>query len=438
MREELALAKPTRSQRRWHGLERGAFFHFNMSTFVPEYDPWETPPADPPDPAAFDPGAVDVDQWLRAAAAFDAEYAVLTAKHHEGFCLWPTATHEYDVTASPYGGRDADLVGEFVDACRRHGVEPGIYLSGWSTYTGTRPGGVVAEWSDLSQAEYDEVFLGQLEELVTEYGDLAELWFDGSLDPEAGPDPRPVIYDHQPDAAVFQSPAGTVRWVGNERGHAPYPFWNAITHEDARSFESGQAFDERETGTPHGSATGPIWLPGECDTTVRDHHWFWKPDTESSLKSLDELLEVYYRSVGRGCNLLLNANPNREGVVPDPDLERYREFGAELDRRFDDPVASVAGERGNATLAFDSPRTVDHAVVMEDVRDGQRIRQYAVEARRDGEWDPVASGSSVGYRKIDRFEPVETDALRVRPTEAFARPVRIRRFAAYRAGTGPD
>lgn len=425
MMEGHMLAMPTKAQLEWQDLEIGMFIHFNMFTYAPDYDPSSYGPA--PDAKLFNPVKLDAGQWASAAKLMGAKYAVLTAKHPggAGFCLWPTKTTSYSVKSSPWRNGNGDVVKEFVTAFRENGIKVGIYCSAYEPLWEAGPGGVVVSGDSVKQEQYNKIYLEQLEELLSNYGELVEIWFDGSIDPRVGPDVGPLIKRLQPDAMVFQSVYATIRWVGNEDGVAPYPFWNAVEPEQVDEFSFGRG---------HTDGTGSVWLPGECDTCLRDHHWGWLPGDEHNVKSLDELMEIYYKSVGRGCNLLLNAAPDRDGLIPEVDMMRYAEFGAEIKQRFEKPVAMVRDSWGGVELNLGKPTQIDHIVTMEDISEGQRIREYVIEADLDGGWKEIIRGSSIGHKKIDQVKPLSAKRVRLRCLEAFAEPVKIRSFAVYNCG----
>jgi len=428
----VVLARPTRQQLEWQDMEIGLFIHFNMETYV-NYTTTDLF-KELPSPDLFNPVRLDTDQWMKAAEAIGAKYAVLTVKHDSGFCIWPTRQYEYSVKSSRWRDGKGDVAAEFVNSCRRHGVKPGFYCSYWTnSFLGVREGRVISG-SREDQERYNRIFLGMLRELCSWYGELAELWFDGGI-PGWGPDIGPILRELQPNAMVFQGGKySTIRWVGNERGEAPYPVWNAVPRDQFPLFAAGLVSHAWTDGT------GEVWLPVECDTTIRDHYWFWQPGTENTIKPLDRLMAIYYRSVGRGCNLLLNCNPDRDGLIPEADMKRYVEFGQEVRRRFSNPIAEGnyydkdPSRTAMVELRFEEPVKVDTFVTMEDLRNGQRIREYVIEAYLDGEYVEVVRGSSVGHKKIDEIPPVTTDRVRIRVLRAFATPVEIRRFAAYYCG----
>jgi len=254
------------------------------------------------------------------------------------------------------------------------------------------------------------------------------VWFDGGAIPveKGGPDLIPILQRHQPNAIVFQGPPGTpnmIRWVGNERGVAPYPCWSTAN--------SGTAEDGTEEKNYGGDPYGRIWTPGECDVPVRNHDWFWMPDHEDRLYSLSELMEMYYCSVGRNCNLLLNANPGPDGLVPETDFQRYVEFGKEIQRCFATPIAATQGEGVSIELDLEHDQKINQVTIMEDIAHGERILEYVVEHLAEGDtWQTLCSGACVGHTRIHQFDTVLTSRIRLKIAKTKAGP-HVRRLAAH-------
>lgn len=405
----MTLAKPSPAQMRWHDLELGMFCHFGINTFTGRE--W----GDGTDsPELFTPAALDAAQWVRTAKQAGFRYFVLTAKHHDGFCLWPTRTTGYSVKSSPWKDGRGDVVRECADACREEGIGFGIYVSPWDRH----------EPCYADEAAYNDFYAEQLTELLTQYGPLTEVWFDG-----AGSEGRqydwPRIMDlvkrHQPEAMIFNMGAPTIRWVGNEDGVAPYPCWNT-----AQTARTSMFTKDMLKWLPETSA----WVPAECDVPVRKKRWFWRPNDEERLRTLDELLDIYYRSVGHGTVLLLNVAPDSRGLFPEADVQRVLQFGDEIRRRFSKPIAETSGQGSSVELAFESETEVNHAVLMEDIAYGERIEEYVLEAFVGGDWTELVRGSAIGHKKIDRFAEVRTNRLRIRVTACAAEPI-IRSFSAY-------
>ena len=412
-RTRAALALPTPAQLAWQDLELGMFVHFAPNTWQDrEYDDRSTPLS------AMNPD-IDTDQWVEAAEAFGARWVVLVAKHVGGFCLWQTDTTEYSIKNTPWRGGRGDVMADLSASCERRGLGLGVYLS--PRDDSQRAGGAGRCATPEGQRAYDAIYRRQLTELLTRYGPIVEVWFDGSSVIPTGD----LLAAHAPDAMIFQGPQATIRWVGNEDGFAPYPAWNALRRSDA------------ETGIAtaiHGDPDGDVWMPLEVDVSLRRPNWFWSTTNAKNILTLDQLLEIYYRSVGRGAQLLLNVPPDRTGHVPQPDLTRLREFGAEVWRRFGSPVAEVSGAGRTLTLQFDSPQTVDHVVLEEDLTGGQRVRAYRLEGAENGRWIALGEGSAIGHKRIQPVGPATVRALRLVVTESAGEPS-IRRFAAFATGS---
>jgi alpha-L-fucosidase len=247
------------------------------------------------------------------------------------------------------------------------------------------------------------------------------VWFDGSL----VFDVSDILANHAPHAVIFQGPQASIRWVGNEDGVAPDPAWNAVK------------FGKKKWGdytSEDGDPEGDRWLPNECDARMRST-WFWNTKGEKTIKTVDQLMDMYCKSVGRGAVLLLNNTPDRSGLIPEPDAKRAAEFGAAIDRMFGHPAAEVVGNMpwvNPRALALNLPTRIDRALTMEDIGAGQRVRSYVIEGRVGDEWKKLAAGTSIGHEKIDRFTPVEVREVRLRCVESVGEPL-LRRFAVYRA-----
>ena len=257
-------------------------------------------------------------------------------------------------------------------------------------------------------------------ELWSRYGELFEIWFDGGAIPakNGGPDLVPILKKHQPQAIVFEGPVGTpnlIRWVGNERGVAPYPCWSTA---NASTSDSGTI--EKTIG---GDPNGKLWIPGECDVPIRGSEWFWQPDGEKSLHSVEAMVQMYYNSVGRNCNLLLNANPGPDGLVPEPDFQRYAEFGKEIQRRFSKPIAQTTGKGTTVELTLPKPQPINQIVIMEDIALGERVRAYEVEGLTPGgAWTKLCDGISIGHKRIQQFARTEVSQVRFRATSSISEP----------------
>jgi len=406
---------PSRNQRSWQDLELGMFVHFAPNTWQDqEYDDRSTPLS------AINP-RIDTDQWASVAQDLGARYLVLVAKHVGGFCMWQTHTTDYGIRNTPWKGGHGDVMADVAASCRKRGLKLGVYLSPRDDTFGAGDGGKCA--TAEKQAAYSRLYRQQLTELLTRYGDLVETWFDGSIVVPVGD----ILARYAPHAAIFQGPHASIRWVGNEDGFAPYPAWNSLPRRAART---GVA--TAKESAPDGDA----WLPLEVDVSIRRPNWFWSTADERNLLTLDALLEIYYRSVGRGAQLLLNMPPDRTGHIPPADAARAKAFGDVVRRRFGSSVAERAGAGREIVLSLRQPALVDHVVLEEDLAGGERVREYWLEGLADGQWIPLGTGTAIGHKRIQPIPALRLEAIRLEVTHSAGAP-RIRRLAAFATGAAP-
>ncbi len=404
-------------KKEWADCELGMFYHFDIPIYKPGWN-WCTF-KNFPDPKIFNPEKLNTDQWLESAKLLGAKYAVLVAKHCSGFLTWQSDLYPYGVKQATWRNGKGDIVRDFIKSCEKYEIRSGIYASVSANAYWEVDKGLVNQGkggNNKKQKSYAQMCEQMLTELWSKYGKLFEIWFDGGALPkdEGGPDLIPLVEKYQSKALIFQGPAANIRWIGNERGVASYPNWATIKNMDDRS----------------GDPNGEIWMPGECDVPIRNHEWFWKKGDEHKVYSLDELMNMYYNSVGRNSNLLLNANPNTDGLVPEIDMKRYNEFGNEIRKRFSKPLAKTNGKGNTITLKLLKETKIDHIVIMEDIKYGERIRKYKVEGHTQDGWKNLCSGISVGHKRIQKINPVTVQSVRLNILNSTAKPV-IREFAAF-------
>jgi alpha-L-fucosidase len=405
------LPKPTPAQLAWHRLEVGMFIHIAPQTWqARETDDGSTPLS------AMNPDKLDTDQWVSVAESMGAKYIVFVAKHEGGFCWWQTKTTDWSVGHMPWRGGKADVLRDLAESCRRRDMKLGVYISPQDRRQGAGIGGRTKD--SARQADYERLFREQLTEVLSNYGDMMEVWFDGSLVFDVGD----IVAKHAPNAVVFQGPQASIRWVGNEIGVAPSPAWNAVKH-GVRPWGEYTAAD--------GDPDGDRWLPNECDARLRDT-WFWNPRNEASIKSVKDLIKMHEQSVGRGAVLLLNISPDTTGAIPQADARRAAEFGSALEQEWGLPVSQTQGEGSEFVIQPSAPLSIDRVVIQERIEEGERVRGYVVEALVDDQWKAVATGSAVGHKRIERFAPVKAASMRVRITESRGTPL-IARFAIFLA-----
>ncbi len=424
---------PSKAQLNWAGSEIGVLIHFDLQVFEPSYNfrkDWNYHP----DLSIFNPKELSTDQWIKAAKSAGATYAVLVAKHCSGFSLWPTKAHPYSVKNTPWRGGQGDIVKDFIASCKKYGIKPGIYAS--TTANGylkvDNPGKVVSGNAE-EQKKYNKIVEMQLTGLWSQYGKLFEVWFDGGvLPPEKGGfDVLSMLRKYQPEAIAFQGPFGyenNIRWVGNENGVAPCPCWSRA---DSTTSASGVIEIKGLNGNPEGL----FWCPGEADFPLRKNSsfeggWFWHKDQDDRLRSLDELMDRYVKSVGRNTNMLLGIVVDDRGLVPDADVNRLNEFGQLINKNFSQLLGKTAGSGNEFTVKFKSPKPVAYVFITEDIARGERILEYKLSGLSDGKWQQLATGSSVGHKRIETIKEGMFSAVKLEITKSEGTPT-IKSLACF-------
>ena len=431
---------PSLSQLTWQRQELHAFVHFGPNTFSgAEWGSGQE------DPAIFNPTEFDAREWVSAFKQAGFTGVILTAKHHDGFCLWPSKYSSHTIAKSPWRGGKGDVLKELSDACREAGLGFGVYLSPWDRNHPT-----------YGTNEYNRVFENMLEEVLGRYGPIFEVWFDGANG--EGPNGRRQAYDWpvflatvrklQPKAVIFSDAGPDVRWVGNERGEAPLTVWSTI---DRHRYTPGTPLSD-ELG--EGTRFGEDWVPAECDVSIRPG-WFYRQSEDTQVKSPARLLEIYEKSVGRNCTLLLNVPPDRRGLVASPDLAALAGFRTALNAAYGTDLAAGAtvtasSSRSDApasavldasldtswspdlpgpatlTLQFPSAVTFDRVVLQEGIALGQRVSAFFVEARTVEGWQRVATGTTIGHKRILPTPLTKATSLRLTIAESIGTPALAR------------
>lgn len=428
---------PTRSQLSWQKLEYYAFIHFGMNTFTDhEWGEGRAPATD------FDPTAFDARQWARVVRDAGMKGIIITAKHHDGFCLWPSSTTEYSVKNSKWRDGKGDVLKELSAAAREYGLKFGIYISPWDR-----------NHPLYGTPQYNQIYQQQWRELLTSYGPVFESWLDGANDGK-----KRMVYDFngffstikaaQPETIIFSDAGPDIRWVGNERGIAGETNWSNRDNEG-----SFPGFAD-EKALNRGDENGTSWIPAECDVSIRPG-WFYHAEEDKKLKSVDQLMNIWLGSVGRNCNLLLNIGVDRRGLVNENDIARLMEFRAAREKAFGVNLAkgkiTATNVRGgdkrfaasnvlddsfnthwatddgvtNASLTLDLGREVeiDAVLLQENIALGQRVRRFSVQIWNGGGFVAVASGTTIGYKRIVRFPMARTSKIRIVIEDSKACPV---------------
>lgn len=440
---------PSARQLAWHELEFYGFIHFTVNTFTDKE--WGYGDEDE---SVFNPTSLDAWQWARVAHDAGMKGLIITAKHHDGFCLWPSAYTKHSVRNSPWKNGHGDVVKELSDACREYGLKFGVYLSPWDRNR-----------ADYATPAYPAHYRDQLRELLSNYGPIFEVWWDGAnggdgfyggaretrkIDAATYYDwaaARDLVRSLQPDAVIFSDAGPDVRWVGNEKGVGYKTNWMALKPEGLYVGIGTATYDAHyAAGQPDGSS----WVPPEVDVSIRPG-WFYHANENSQVKSQQGLVNIYYDSVGRGCNLLLNMPPDRRGLICENDVASLNGLRRYLDGTFKTDLASGAkvtasntrgGDNryapenvlaldnhaywatddnvtnGSIELELNGIKQFDQVMLQENIALGQRVEAWNFEAQTEGHWRTVARGATIGHKSIARFAPVNANKVRLNITQA--------------------
>lgn len=433
------LPKPTKAQQVWQDCELGIIYHFDLPIVAGVFAGNNTV-RERLDPALYNPVKLDTDQWIEAAKAMGARYAVFTATHFNGFMQWQSDLYPYGVKQAKWRSGKGDVVADFVESCREADILPGIYFSThrnvyhqvWGHYVGWGEGR-----GTPAHERFNRIAEKMTEELCSRYGDLVQIWYDAGVKTpaEGGPDVLPIFERCQPDSVFYHNrQRSDIRWIGNEKGFAGDPCWATMPSADGEVSHNAESWKPLlATGDPDGAA----WSPGMVDVPFRGsqgiHNWFWRPDQDHAIESVDRLMEMYDQSVGQNCNFIIGEVVTSAGLVPEGDILRLTEFGQALKRRFSNSLGAASGSAMSLEWQLTNPGKVGQVVLMEDISHGQRVREYRIEAlAAGGSWAEVGRGKSIGHKWIHRIDPVDAAALRITVTKAAAPPV-FRKVEAFGA-----
>ena len=446
---EAILPVPQEKQVNWQKMETYAFVHFGLNTFNDRE--WGYGDSDP---KTFNPAHLDCEQWVQTFVNSGMKGVILTAKHHDGFCLWPTQLTEYCIRNTPYKDGKGDIVRELSDACKKYGIKFAVYLSPWDRHQ-----------ANYGTPEYVDYFYKQLHELLTNYGDVFEIWFDGANGgdgwyggaKDARTIDRKTYYDYpraykmidelQPQAVIFSDGGPGCRWVGNENGFAGATNWSFLRGGEV--YPGYPKYRELQ----YGHADGNQWVAAECDVSIRPG-WFYHPEEDDKVKTVDQLTDLYYRSVGHNATLLLNFPVDRNGLIHPTDSLNAVSFHQRVQKELADNLLSSAkvsasDERGgqfkvravtdgkydtywatndgvttaDLTFTFSQPTKMNRVMIQEYIPLGQRVKSFVVEYKKGDQWLSVKCNeetTTVGYKRLLRFEMIETEELRIRFMDARA------------------
>ncbi len=453
---------PTKQQIAWQEMEIIGFTHFTVNTFTDKE--WGEGSEKE---ELFNPSELDVQQWVYVAREAGIKELILTAKHHDGFCLWPSAYTKHSVANSPWKAGKGDVVKEFTNACKKFDVKAGLYLSPWDR-----------NHAEYGRPAYLEYYRNQIKELLTNYGTISEFWFDGanggtgyygganekrSIDRHSyydWPNTWALVKKIQPGILLFSDAGPDIRWIGNESGFAGETNWSTLNTDSIIPGEANTSY--LNTGDPKGKH----WIPGECDVSIRPG-WFYHSAEDSLVKTPKQLIDLYYNSVGRNAVMLLNIPPNRKGLFAEPDVRSLLKFGRILRETFSNNLAqSAKAEASNirlnnkkfqaenivdnstssywatddslragwVILKFASSRSFNRIMLQEPIRFGQRIEEFEVQAFVDGEYKTIATGTTIGYKRLFRIPMTSTNRVKIIIKKANNCPA-ISNFGLYRASS---
>ena len=443
---------PNEHQLAWQELEYYGFLHFNMNTFIDQEWSYGDTPAE-----KFNPTELDIRQWTRVAKEAGMKGLIITAKHHDGFCLWPSEHTDYSVKNSPWKEGKGDVIKELAEACKEYGLKMGVYLSPWDR-----------NHPDYGKEEYLTYYRGQLRELLSNYGDIFEVWFDGAnggdgyyggasemrkVDKQGyydWPTTIALVRELQPQAIIFSDAGPDCRWVGNEHGYAYDTTWSPLLRDEVYGGMMEYA-DEYSAGQENGTH----WVPAEADVSTRPG-WYYHEDQDAKVKSLQQLLDIYYLSVGQNANLLLNFPVDRRGLIHENDVAQVMKLKEQLERDFATNLAfqksvTATQVRGGAetyqasnvtdddsqthwatddgiteasfTIDFGEPTSFNRLLIQEPIAFGQRVKQFSVEAEVNGVWISLSRNATIGYKRILRFPRTEASRIRINIEDAKACPL---------------
>ncbi|MDR0559839.1 MAG: alpha-L-fucosidase [Prevotellaceae bacterium] len=438
---EAVLPVPSERQLAWHELEQYAFIHFTTNTFTGRE--WGYGDESP---SVFNPSSFDAEQWVKTISDAGLKALILTCKHHDGFCLWQSRYTEHSVKNSPFMEGKGDVVRAVSDACKKYGLKFGVYLSPWDR-----------NHAGYATSEYVDYYRNQLRELLTGYGEISEIWFDGAnggdgfyggareirkIDNKTYYDWKntwSLVRELAPNVVMFSDAGPDVRWCGNERGYIGDPNWCTITNDTLRP---GQPCIEKLLN--HGTEGGTSWVPAEVDVSIRPG-WFYHEAEDSLVRSPENLFKIYLQSVGRGAALLLNIPPDKRGLLHENDVRSLMEWKKMRDMAFSVNIAEHAeitantwrgkskiyapsnvndsnketywatddGILGSLYINFGKVQKVNYVVIQEYIKLGQRVKSFSIDVWKNNDWQPAADLTTIGYKRIVPVEQVETDKIRI-------------------------
>lgn len=405
---------PSKEQLAWHDKEFYLFMHFGPNTFTDlEWGHGSE------DPNVFNPTAIDCEQWARIAKAAGAKGIIITAKHHDGFCLWPSKYSKHTVRESKWMNGKGDVIKMLSDACKKIGIEMGVYISPWDR-----------NHPDYGTPKYNEVYINTMKELLTGYGKFFELWWDGANG--EGPNGKKQEYDftrfkdsalkYQSQLIIFSDIGPHIRWIGNENGVIGETNWNLL---DTIGFKRGNGAPPNDT-LNRGNFNGKNWIAAEADVSIRKG-WFYHAEEDKTVKSGAQLFDLYLKSVGRGGNLLLNVPPNRAGLIAAPDSAALMAFKKIRDQAFKEDLfknATIIRSKNSIELHLKTPVQINAIQLKEAIAKGQRVAQFEITGGNNlKQFYPITNGTTIGHKRVLSFPTQSLRYIRIKFIETKADPI---------------
>ncbi|MGM0377826.1 MAG: alpha-L-fucosidase [Bacteroidota bacterium] len=432
---------PTQAQLTWQNAELVAVFHYDLHVFDgKKYNQHKNRITPIADYNIFNPEKLNTDQWIKAIKDAGFKIAILTATHETGFALYQSDVNPYCLKAVKWRDGKGDIVKDFVESCRKYGVQPGIYIGiRWNSFYGIHDFFVNGDnqFAENRQQYYNRMCEGMVEELTSRYGDLAIVWFDGGAHgPEkGGPDVLSVFEKYQDNCIFYHNTQrADIRWGGSESGTVPYPSWGTFPFPYSHSTNQEVIFKNNFQLLKEGDPDGNYYMPAMSDAPLRGyngrHEWFWEPSDEEHIFPIENLMNMYYKSVGHNTSLILGLTPNPDGLMPEPDVKRLKEWGDEIKRRFSNPLATASGKGSQLKINLKDNQEINHIILQEGIAKGERVRKFVLEGKTPDGWETIFEGSCIGHKFIHQFENMEVSAFRLNIIESKGKP-QINKFEVF-------
>jgi alpha-L-fucosidase len=440
--QEINQPLPSAPQLAWQKAEIGVLISYDLPVFQgTPYNQAQNRITPFHNVNIFNPTQLNTDQWIQAAKAGGAKFAVLTVTHETGFALYQSDANPYCMKAIKFQNGKGDIVRDFINSCRKYGVEPGIYVGiRWNSYLGVHDFKIegTSEFVKRRQAAYKNMCEQMVTELCTRYGKLFMIWFDGGADDPSknGPNILPIVTKYQPNCLFYHNAQkADFRWGGSESGTVPYPSWSTFPFVFSHATKQETIFANNFALLKTGDPAGKFWMPAMSDAPLRGHKgghdWFWNPNEDHHVNPLDKMMNMYYGSVGHNSTLILGITPDNRGLIPNADVAMLKAWGDSIKKVFKTPVASLNPQQKDYTINIPYQKSFSKIVLQENILEGERVRAFVIEANINNQWKVIKEGTCIGHKYIGLLDtPLEASTVRLIIKEATSAPM-IKTFALY-------